>query len=93
MVRQKNIDTMEETGMLKPFVMSLALTSLGASAVGADGQNSSPTVWRWHVSQILAAQRADSEALAVNEARTFDQGYERYSAAGLREPPTRANAK
>jgi hypothetical protein len=84
---------MEETGMLKPLVMSLALTSLGASAVGADGQNSSPTIWRWHVTQILAAQRADSEALFINDARAFDQSYERYSAAGLPEPSTRANAK
>jgi len=83
--------------MLKPFVMSLALTGLSAGAVGADGQNANPATWRWHVSRILAAQYADPDAfdtVGALDARTFDQRYERYSAIGLPEPPsTRGNAK
>ena len=79
--------------MLKPIVMSLALTGLGVSAVGADGQNSSPATWRWHVSKILTAQSVASEALPILDARAFDQRYERYTAVGLPEPSTRASAK
>ena len=80
--------------MLKPFVMSLALTGLSAGAVGADGQNANPATWRWHVSRILAAQNADPDTVGALDARTFDQRYERYSAIGLPEPPsTRGNAK
>lgn len=71
--------------MLKPIVMSLALTGLGVSAVGADGQNSSPATWRWHVTNILAAQSA-GEALPILDARAFDQRYERYTPVGLPEP-------
>jgi hypothetical protein len=77
--------------MLKPFVMSLALTSL-ASAVSPDGSDSSPATWRWHVSQILDAQRAGSDASGL-DARSFDQRYERYSALGLPEPTQRPNGK
>ena len=82
--------------MLKPFVMSLALTSLGASAVGPDGLDSSPATWRWQVSQILDAQRASSEVggnVGALDARSFDQRYERYSAVGLPEPTLRPNPK
>ncbi len=78
--------------MLKPIVMSLALTGLGVSAMGADGQNSSPATWRWHVSKILDAQSA-GEALPVLDARAFDQRYERYTPVGLPEPATLANPK
>ena len=78
--------------MLKPIVMSLALTGLGVRAMGADGQNSSPATWRWHVTKILAAQSA-GEALPILDARAFDQRYERYSPVGLPEPAARANAK
>ena len=78
--------------MFKPIVMSLALTGLGASAIGADGQNSSPATWRWHVTKILAAQSAD-EALPILDARAFDQRYERYTPVGLPEPSTLANPK
>jgi len=79
--------------MLKPFVMSVALTGLGVSAVGADGQNSNPAIWRWHVTQIMAVQRAESESLPIVDARAFDQRYERYSPVGLPEPSMRANVK
>jgi hypothetical protein len=82
--------------MLKPFVMSLALTSLGASAIGLDGWDSSPATWRWRVSQILDAQRAGSEAAAkvgALDVRSFDQRYQRYSALGLPEPTLRPNPK
>ncbi len=82
--------------MLKPFVVSVALTSLGVSAVGADGQNASPATWRWHVTRILAAQDVESDALATVgalDSRAFDQKYERYSSVGLPEPQTRPNAK
>ena len=82
--------------MLKPFVISLALMSLGASAVGLDGSDSSPATWRWQVSQILEAQRAVSEAgtgVGALDARSFDQRYERYSAVGLPEPTLRPNPK
>ena len=80
--------------MLKPIVMSLALTGLGVSAVGADGQNSSPATWRWPVTKILAAQsEGEGEALPILDARAFDQRYERYSPVGLPEPAARANAK
>jgi hypothetical protein len=78
--------------MLKPFVMSLALMSLGASAVGLDGSDASPATWRWQVSQILDAQRAGSEVGAL-DARSFDQRYERYSEVGLPEPALRPNPK
>src|ERR1700678_269384 len=86
---QKNSYDAEETGMIKPFVMSLAMTGLGVSAMGADGQNSSPATWRWHVTQILAAQ-SEGEALPILDARAFDQRYERYSPVGLPEPAARA---
>jgi hypothetical protein len=82
--------------MLKPFLMSLVLTSLGASAVGSDGSDSGPATWRWRVSQILDAQRSGSEVrtnVGALDARSFDQRYERYSALGLPEPTLRPNAK
>jgi len=82
--------------MLKPFLMSLAFTSLGASAVGPDGLDSSPATWRWQVTQILDAQRAGSEAganVGALDARSFDQRYERYSAVGLPEATLRPNPR
>src|ERR1700733_6962376 len=75
----KNIDKkliMRRRSMLKPFLMSLAMMSLGASAVGLDGSDSNPATWRWQVSQILDAQRASSEVAAhvgALDARSFDQ--------------------
>ena len=82
--------------MLKPFLMSLALTSLGARAAGADGSDSSPATWRWRVSQIMDAQRTGYEVAAnvgALDARSFDQRYERYSTLGLPEPTLRPNPK
>jgi hypothetical protein len=81
--------------MLKPFLMSLALMGLGASAVGHAGLDSSPATWRWQISQILDAQRAGSEGTNVGalDARSFDQRYERYSAVGLPEATPRPNPK
>jgi hypothetical protein len=82
--------------MLKPFLMSLALTSLGVSAVGSDRSDTNPATWRWQVSQILDAQRGSSETAAnvgALDARSFDQRYERYSTLGLPEPTLRPNAK
>jgi hypothetical protein len=79
--------------MIRPIVISLAMMGLAVSAVGADGQNSSPATWRWHVSRILATQRADSEALPIVDARAFGQRYERYSPVGLPEPSTLTDPK
>jgi len=74
--------------MIKPLVMSFALSGLGVNAVWADDWKSDPTTWRWHVSQILGEQRAGEEA-GFTSAGLFDQRYERYSVAGS----TRVDAK
>ena len=76
--------------MLKPLVVSFALTGLGVSALGADESGPGPATWRWHVTRIMAEQRARAEPLG---AANFDQHYQRYSVVGLPEPPPRADAK
>lgn len=76
--------------MLKPLVVSFALTGLGATALGADESAPGPATWRWHVTRIMAEQQARAEPIG---SATFDQRYERYTVVGLPEPPPRADAK
>jgi hypothetical protein len=82
--------------MLKPLLMSFAVTSLGVSAIGADESTPNPATWRWHVTQILSEQRANADPRATVGAispAVFGQRYERYSGVGLPEPSTRADVK
>jgi hypothetical protein len=79
--------------MLKPFVLSLALTGLGATAMGADAPSPEASTWRWQVSMILDAQRENPRAAATADSLAFDQRYERYSATGLPETPAKAPKK
>jgi len=71
--------------MLKPVVMSLVLSGLGPTAVGANAADSDIATWRWRVSALLEAQHADPSPLTMLgalDARDFGQQYERYSASG-----------
>lgn len=70
--------------MYKPFLLSLALSSLGAGALGADQTPSDVSVWRWSVSAILDSQRA-SAGVGALPADVFGQRYQRYSVVGLPE--------
>ena len=76
--------------MYRPFVLSLALSAVGATGVAADsaGQTTSSDVstWRWHVSAILDAQRAP-EGVGATQADAFAQRYQRYSVLGRLEAP------
>ena len=75
--------------MLRPVLLSLVLSAVGAGAVAVDQQASDVATWRWRVSTILDAQRAAAASPAVTDgaqvAETFDQRYQRYSARGLPE--------
>ena len=73
--------------MMRPFLLSFALSGLSAAGIGADsvGQNPSDVAtWRWSVSVILDAQRA-STGVGTTEAGMFGQRYERYSSLGQPE--------
>ncbi len=67
--------------MLKPWVGSVALTLLGASALGADEATPDISTWRWRVSMLTQPPRPD----AVLDNLAFDQHYERYSVTRGRE--------
>ncbi len=74
--------------MPKPFVMALAILGFGVSGVGADQPSSNPSTWRYAISTILQAQRADarfSDAVGSVAAADFGQRYQRYSATGQPE--------
>ncbi len=73
--------------MLRPFLLSLVLSGLGAGSVGADPQASDVSTWRWSVSTILEAQRASAPSVGSVTAESFGQRYERYSVLGLPEVP------
>ncbi len=75
--------------MLKPFLLFLVLSGLGATVVDAGGDQPTPDIstWRWNVSVILDAQRASDPAAGIASAATFGQRYERYSILGLPEAP------
>ncbi|MGD0186380.1 MAG: hypothetical protein ABSC25_14180 [Roseiarcus sp.] len=74
--------------MLRPVLLSLVLSAVGAGAVAVDQQASDVATWRWRVSTILDAQRAAASPAVTDGAQvaeTFDQRYQRYSARGLPE--------
>jgi hypothetical protein len=71
----------------------LVLITIGSSASYAAGVPEAaegpaaddPATWRWQVSAILTEQSVTVSRPAA-DLTSFDQGYERYSAFGLREP-------
>ena len=71
--------------MLRTFLLSLALSSLTVSVVGADEALVKPDTWRYSVSRILADQQKRPERTQTASAETFRQQYERYGATGLPE--------
>lgn len=77
--------------MIRPILLSFALSGLGAAGLGADSGAQTPSdiaTWRWNVSTILEAQR-NSDGVGATPAKTFAQRYERYSALGRPEAPPR----
>ncbi len=79
--------------MLRPFLLSLVLSGLGAVGAGADGAAPEMSTWRWSVSAILDAQRASAPSVGAVNTETFGQRYERYSALGLPEGPVEAGRR
>ncbi len=73
--------------MLRPFLLSLILSTLGAASVGADQPAPDVSTWRWSVSVVLDAQRASANTVGAVPAESFGQRYERYSVLGLPEVP------
>ena len=75
----------------------LVLTAVGGGAsyaagvtqVGTDPGVADPSTWRWHVSSILADQKAPSPqplaAVSADNPGKFTQRYTRYSPLGLPE--------
>jgi len=45
--------------MLRPFLLSLVVVGAGAASVGQTNPSLEVATWRWEVSAILDAQRAD----------------------------------
>jgi hypothetical protein len=78
----------EETGMIRPFLLSLALSCLGANAL-ADPVQSDVSTWRWSVSLILDQQRKADPPPAVDATVAYVQHYERYSVSGSPEADRR----
>ena len=68
--------------MLKPLIGSLALVTLGASALGADEASPDISTWRWRVNAIINQKEAGPAAFMTAD---FDQRYERYSVTGMPE--------
>jgi hypothetical protein len=84
--------------MLRPFLVSVVLSGVSASGVGADNPRidqraSEVSTWRWNVSMILDAQRAADPSPGAADAKSFAQRYERYSVLGLPEAPAEANQR
>lgn len=79
--------------MLKPLLLSLAVSTMGVGAVGADPTQLDPATWRWSVSIILDAQRASARNVGALPAGAFGQRYERYSTLGLPEAGTDTNSR
>ncbi len=79
--------------MLRPFLLSLVLTGLGASSLGADQATSDVSTWRWSVSTILDAQHASTSGVGAAPADAFGQRYRRYSPSGLPEFPAEARPR
>ena len=75
----------------------LVLTAVGGGAsyaagitqVGTDSSVADPSTWRWHVSSILADQKAPSPqplvAVTPTDSGAFNQRYQRYSPLGMPE--------
>ena len=79
--------------MLRPFLLSLVLSGVAASGVGADPSAPDASTWRWTVSTILDAQRASDPVAGAVTAESFGQRYERYSVLGLPEAPAAAGPR
>ncbi len=79
--------------MLRPFVLSLVLTGLGAGVAGAGDAAPDFSTLRWNVGVILDAQRASDPSADAMSAATFGQRYERYSVSGLPEIPAAAGPR
>jgi hypothetical protein len=77
-----------EAGMLKPFLLSLAMSAVFAGAVGADESIARPDTWRYSVSRILADQQKRPDRYQTASADVFRQHYERYGATGLPDRPS-----
>jgi hypothetical protein len=77
-----------------PRLLLLSLVLLGLSAVGASADSLKPDVstWRWKVSAVLDAQRANDSARTTEAVVTddFDQRYERYTTFGQPDAPRRS---
>jgi hypothetical protein len=86
---QKTTKMGEETGMIRPFLLSLALSCLGANAVAADPIQSDVSTWRWSVSVILDRQREADAPHPAEATLAFVQRYERYSVNGSPEADRR----
>ena len=78
----------------------LVLTAVGGGAsyaagiteVGRDSSMADPSTWRWHVSSILADQKAPSAQSPTTpvDSVSFSQRHQRYSPLGVperRAPP------
>ena len=72
--------------MLRQLVLSLAMIGLYGGTVGGDEKAPDIATWRWHVSGILEAQRADPPYQLATDA-AFRQSYERYAPNGMPEAP------
>jgi len=75
--------------MIRPFLLSLVLSCLGANAVAADPIKSDVSTWRWRVSIILDQQRRADPPPPGDAAVAFVQRYERYSVNGSPEADRR----
>ena len=57
------------------------------STVGSEFQKSDPSIWRWHVSSILDAQKTGLRPTAFQAVGALDPGvfqrHERYSPLGV----------
>jgi hypothetical protein len=75
--------------MIRPFLLSLALSCFGANAVAADPVQSDVSTWRWSVSVILDRQRNADPPPPADDTVAFVQHYERFSATGSPEADRR----
>ncbi len=69
--------------MLRPLLLSFIIIGAGATGVGEAPQPSDVATWRWQVSSILDAQRADDNSAIVSPVTEgYDQHYQRYEGQG-----------